>query len=69
MFCVDGNSSSTTNVASWMGLIKDYLKNSILPSNSNEAVNVKRRATDYVLNGDDLYRVKRGKVALRYVDQ
>lgn len=46
VFSVDGSSISATDVASWMNSIKDYLKNDTLLSNSDEAVKIKRRATD-----------------------
>lgn len=52
-----------------MDPIKDYLRNGVLPDNTNEAIKVKRQACSYVLDGDDLYRVRGGEVAFKCVDQ
>lgn len=51
-----------------MELIKDYLRNGNLLIDFDDAIKVKRRAVDYVLDGNDLYRVRGRKKTLRYID-
>lgn len=51
-----------------MHWIKNYLTNVILLDNVDKAINVKKRASSYVIDGNDFYRVVKGRIALRCID-
>lgn len=54
---------------SWMDPIKHYLRNSALLNDVDEAIKIKRKAFSYILDDDDLYRVRGGEMTLICIDR